>query len=268
MEMICPECLGTIETSDGQSARCATHGGEFRLLFSHWQPPAPPRIEAAGAMTFQLPPGSMCVQHQTVPAVFVCQDCGAPVCAVCDFAQAEGGHSCPRCAARRIATPPRVAPPLARQLPDGVRCVQHSSVAATQQCKVCGAFMCATCDFTLPGGLHVCPACVALPRSAISSRRKWLLIGSYALAVVATVGLALVMSGAFAAMGRTKEGKAALGYVFILLVLVPALIGMALRFSAIDRRLANPLSIWIAAIWNLILIAVFLLMCVIGMFMK
>ena len=69
-------------------------------------------------------------------------------------------------------------------------------------------------------------------------------------------------------MGRTKEGEAALGYVFTLLVLVPALIGMALGFSAIDRRLANPLSIWIAAIWNLILIAIFLLMFVIGTFTK
>jgi hypothetical protein len=89
-------------------------------------------------------------------------------------------------------------------------------------------------------------------------------MGSYAGAVIATIGMALVMSGAFAEMSETKSGEAALGYLFSGIVLLPALIGMSVGFSAIDRRLVNPLSLWIATIWNIVIVAVFLILCVIG----
>ena len=128
--------------------------------------------------------------------------------------------------------------------------------------------MCATCDFTLPGNLHVCPACAAAPRTALSSRRKGLLIGSYALGVVSTVGMALVLGGAFAELSRSKGGQEAIGTIFSAIVLVPGVVGMTLGFSAIDRRLANPLSIWIATIWNVVIVAAFLLLGIIGILMK
>jgi hypothetical protein len=117
------------------------------------------------------------------------------------------------------------------------------------------------------GGIHVCPACATAPRTALSTRRKGLIIGAYVLAAVATFGMALVMSGALADMARTKEGETVLGLLFTFIVLIPAVIGMALGFSAIDRRLANPLSIWVAAIWNVIMVVAFLLLSLIGTFM-
>ena len=94
------------------------------------------------------------------------------------------------------------------------------------------------------------------------------MIGSFVLAVIATAGMALMMAGVFAQMARTKEGEAVLGYIFMLIGLLPALIGMALGFTAIDRRLANPVSIWIATIWNVVLLACFLVLVIIGNFMR
>jgi hypothetical protein len=124
--------------------------------------------------------------------------------------------------------------------------------------------MCETCDFVFPGNLHLCPSCAAAPKTKLSSRRKGLLIGAYALATFATLGLALVLGGVFEEMASTKSGEAALGYIFSLMVLVPSLIGMALGFSAIDRRFSNPMSIWVATIWNVVLALGFVILCIIG----
>jgi uncharacterized BrkB/YihY/UPF0761 family membrane protein len=126
--------------------------------------------------------------------------------------------------------------------------------------------MCATCDFELPGGLHICPACAAAPKTTLSSRRKGLLIGSYALAVWSTLGMAVLFSGALADMVKTKEGAAMIGIVLSLFLLVPSIIGLALGFSAMDRRLVNGPAIWIAVVWNGIILAAFLLLSVIGTF--
>ena len=127
--------------------------------------------------------------------------------------------------------------------------------------------MCTTCDFALPGGIHVCPACATAPQTVLSSRRKKLLIGSYALAVWSTLALAVLLSGALAEMGKTKEGEMALGLIFSVVVLVPSIIGTALGFSAKDRRLANPPQVWVAVVWNSVLLGAYLLLCVIGTFM-
>src|SRR5215475_2051895 len=61
------------------------------------------------------------------------------------------------------ATPEDAVPPAIPENPPvrvGITCVQHSKIQATEQCKRCGAFMCATCDFAFPGGVHLCPICV------------------------------------------------------------------------------------------------------------
>src|SRR6188508_2412760 len=121
------------------------------------------------ASPLQASGGVMCAQHTTAPARYSCQRCSTPMCSLCAF-EMNGAFFCPNCitaAAAAAPLPPTVGfvPPQYTPyapgpvLPPGARCVQHQNVTATQICKVCGAFMCATCDFTLTGGVHVCPAC-------------------------------------------------------------------------------------------------------------
>jgi len=268
MEMLCPECMGTLATSDGQSAVCTTHGGKFQVLFTQWRPPPP--VGESPPVEHVLVPGTVCAQHPKIDAAFACRECGTAICNLCAFTELDGGAFCPQCITRRAgrghyADPSSPATVLTR-VPDGVRCVQHPSVAATVQCKSCGAFMCGTCDFELPGGLHVCPACAAAPKTALSPRRRGLLIGSFALAVWSTVGMTVLLSGALAEMVQTKEGEAILGMVLSLFLLIPSIIGLALGFSAMDRRLVNGPAIWAAIIWNGIILGAFLLLSVIGTF--
>jgi hypothetical protein len=262
--MICPECLGTVETSDGKTAQCKTHGGEFQVLFSHWRPADVPPLIPAG-MAFALAPGAMCAQHTKVSAVNVCADCGIAMCETCTFDGADGSRLCANCKIRRGSVIALEAPPA---IPEDARCVQHRSVAATLQCKLCGSYMCATCDFELPGNLHVCPPCATSPRTALSPRRKVMMWGSFGFAILATVGMGVLMSGALAGMAEDKVGEQVLGILFSLFVLVPSVVGMGMGLSAIDRRLSNPISLWVATIWNIVLVCAFVLLCIVGIFMK
>ena len=36
MDMLCPECMGSLVSSDGQTAVCSTHGGRYQVLFSRY----------------------------------------------------------------------------------------------------------------------------------------------------------------------------------------------------------------------------------------
>ena len=91
------------------------------------------------------------------------------------------------------------------------------------------------------------------------------MLGSLGLALVATIGLALVMAGAFAGLANSKETQDAVGVAIMFFVLLPSVAGMALGFSAKDRNLANPPLIWIGLVWNLIIVGCFLLLMVIGL---
>lgn len=266
MTWICPECMGTMESTDGQQARCTVHGGEYQILFSHWRPSVPSKPASRGLeeMTFQVAPGAVCYQHQNSPATNACQSCGSPVCEVCVFKE-NGTAFCPNCIVRQSRSK-EASDWDAPSIPPGTFCVQHRTVAATQKCKACGAYMCSTCDFTLPDGVHVCPACAVAPNTELSSRRKKQVIGSFVAAAVGTLGTALLMTGALAETNTSKEAEAALGYAFMFLVLVPGIVGLSLAFSAKAQRGANPISLWIALIWNSIIIGGFLLLCIIGNF--
>jgi hypothetical protein len=259
-EMLCPDCQGTLESSDGQMAHCTLHPAAFKILFSHWQPPPvapPPDITYQPVGDVKL----MCAAHPNVATNSVCAACGTPICDTCAFPGQRGRKLCLSCLPNEPASP---AGPASLAPPLGTRCRQHPSVQATQKCKLCGSFMCPTCDFLMPGNVHVCPVCATAPRPALSPRRKKYMIASFVLAVIATVGMAVIMSGAFAGMAHNKDDLQALGVLFMVIVLVPALAGMGMGFTAIDRRLTNPMSLWIATIWNLLIVGGFLLLCVIG----
>jgi len=265
MEMLCPECLGTLVSDDGQRAKCSVHGGEFQILFSRtaqpaWSSsltPAPPPIIAAA-------PG-MCVQHSNLKAAFVCSACSQPICSLCAFPREDGSRICPACAGDpgNSRSGPRLVGSDDRPPPGihALKCLQHPNVSAAQVCKLCGAPMCATCDFLLPGNLHVCPRCVADPPKRMTSRRKRLIVASYILAVWGTVGLVVFMSGLFASMGEVG-----LEVIFAVFLFIPALVGGALGISCIDRRLSNPPSVWGTAIWNISLLAIHILLRVVAQF--
>ena len=124
--------------------------------------------------------------------------------------------------------------------------------------------MCATCDFAMPGDVHVCPVCATRPRAALSPRRKKYMIGSFVLGAIATAGLAAVMGGALKGMVQSRDDLQAVGVVVMIIVLLPSLAGMGLGFTAIDRRQSNPMLLWIATIWNLVIVGGFLILCLIG----
>lgn len=141
----------------------------------------------------------------------------------------------------------------------GKHCVQHPHLPATRQCQACGAFMCETCDFVLPGGMHLCPPCATKPQTELSGKRKANRGWSYGLAAFSTLSMGL--SFASAAQGGDMN---AIGLAFMLFVMVPAIIGLALGLGAIDRRLSNPMSLWLAAAWNGLIVGLVLLLSIIG----
>jgi hypothetical protein len=253
VELICPDCHTPLESADGQSARCPAHGGEFQILFTrHFTPPEvalPPVIPVAG-----------CVQHPESTVVQFCEKCGAGMCASCDSPQPDGSHFCPACAQpqytplrlqARAPEPVHAAPPpLPFNVPAGVRCVQHPHLAAAEKCGACGAYMCHTCTFDLPTGAKLCPACATSTSSAFDSKKKNLLIGSYAFALWCTIILILISFGVFRNMGSTREGRMALGFLLLLALVAPSLAGLALGVSTVERRRRASIATWIAIVWN------------------
>lgn len=110
MEMLCPECMAPLVSSDGQTAVCTTHGGNYRILFTRFplaapavNAPSPESGEVVGtavAVAGATPAASMrCSRHPDVPAIALCVNCRAPVCQTCDFMFPGGVHLCPSCAA-------------------------------------------------------------------------------------------------------------------------------------------------------------------------
>ena len=157
------------------------------------------------------------------------------------------------------AVPPATPPAIAT-----MHCVQHPSVPATQQCTSCGAYMCNTCDFALEGGIHLCPACATKPRTGMSSKRKQAMIWSYVCGASATLAFFLVLMSAAARRAQTHLDQQAAGMLLLMFVFVPAAVGVGLGMGSIDRRLSNPVSLWIATLWNGLILAVFVLMGIIG----
>jgi hypothetical protein len=170
-----------------------------------------------------------------------------------------------------IPSPEDAVPPPIPESPAvraGIMCVQHSKVQATQQCRRCGGYMCPTCDFAFPGGVHFCPTCVSKADDGLSPRRKQLLVGSYLFAVWSTVGMACLVSGALRGLADKKEDQTALGWVLLIFVLGPAITGLAFGMSGKRKQAANPATLWIAIIWNAILVASFVVLMLIGLTKK
>lgn len=123
--------------------------------------------------------------------------------------------------------------------------------------------MCTTCDFAFPGDVHLCPECASKPQG-LSPKRKRLVIGAYAMGVISLLSLVGIM--ALGAMGLVddKSSQGAAAVLGGLVMFVSAIVGTSLGVGALDRRLGNPLSVWIAAIFNGIILAILILLVIVG----
>lgn len=253
--------MGTLETLPAGVARCTTHGGEYKILF--WREEPPPLLPANPTVPVA---GVFCQTHSNLRAAFICRRCNASICDVCAFPQDDGSRLCPTCATLQSAEPvSRGGIPAVALAVQGKYCPQHPAVAAVQICNLCGAPMCATCDFLVPGNLHVCPTCATTPQTALSPKRKKMLIGSFALALWCTVVLGALMSGMFQGMVKTKADEQLFGYVLFIILLGPSIAGLSLGLSSMDRRMSNKIPMWIATIWNGMILAGFVLLVIVGL---
>ena len=157
------------------------------------------------------------------------------------------------------------APPPPQMAP-GQMCLWHPNVAAVQICRACGTPVCKTCDFTFPGNIHVCPRCATNRPQGLSGKRRKYMIVSYALGALSTCATVFFLSGAAAAAMGPTEAEV-MGIMMSLFMLIPAIIGTAMGTAAMERH-SKPISVWIAAVWNGLIVALFILLSIVGLFMQ
>jgi quinol-cytochrome oxidoreductase complex cytochrome b subunit len=64
---------------------------------------------------------------------------------------------------------------------------------------------------------------------------------------------------------QSAANEAVLGWVLLLFVLGPALTGLCLGLTARRKQAVNPATLWIAIVWNAILVASFVVLTLIGL---
>jgi hypothetical protein len=150
--------------------------------------------------------------------------------------------------------------------PAGTMCVQHAATEAVARCRVCNKGMCATCDFELPGNMHVCPNCIESHNDQEISpkriRRAWIAI---ALAIFTTIVMTTLLTGLLQTGLGLDPNDEAVSTIVGNLILWPAIAGLVLALMSRDRRLRNSALIWTAVIWNSVLTGIFLLLMIIGL---
>jgi hypothetical protein len=226
-----------------------------------------------------------CSAHPRQPAVVSCMSCGKPLCTLCSFEVAGQSYcaDCGQAAARAAAPPPPRTPILpipqssgfpslgltaaaaaAPPVPErpAAQCADHPDNPAVSRCRLCGKAICATCDFDLPGGVHLCPSCVETSQTApaeISPKRKKMTYLALGFAAWSTVMLVLMFGGAFNSFFTEDAAGKLADLVITNLTLWPLLLGAALSIGAMDRRLRSTAAMKVALWWNGILGGLFLL---------
>lgn len=155
------------------------------------------------------------------------------------------------------AQPPAAAPAKRSFGP----CVQHPETASTRTCDRCGAPMCPVCTFEFPGRLYFCPTCIASPVTAVSGKRAGLAIGGIIAACTSIAFMAAMMMGM---MQFASEATA--GIAYSVLVLLPAAVGLALSYSAMDRNQGNNNLLWSASILASLQLGLVMAMILYGLF--
>lgn len=225
-----------------------------------------------------------CLQHPEALAECVCARCQTAVCVECCYSLPDKSVCCKSCyhaEPKPTTSPasilPSTPPPLrlatlqpvgqqafrpAATMP-GQSCVQHPNVMSVARCQSCGVGSCRTCDFVFPGNLHYCPVCVASATNKLSPRRKKYLIAAYILAAWSSLGFVGFLGGAAAGLTEAM-GTGMLGMLFLLLVGLPAIIGTATGMSARRPGGPNSIAVWIALVWNALVLGGMVLLIIIG----
>lgn len=146
-------------------------------------------------------------------------------------------------------------------IPEGTMCHLHPSVPAVQICQICKKPTCKTCDFAFPVNIHVCPNCVNKPLT-LSPRQKKNLAWSYVMAATATFGYFITLF--IAAVLGSNLPRQISGLVLMLVILGPSITGISLAINARTRNRKKPISIWVALIWNSLVMGIFLVLILVG----
>lgn len=272
MDLICPDCRSSLQLASPRQAVCAAHGARFDVLFDRYALPAP---APAAAPQAPAQADAACAVHPRQKAVADCAACQKPICALCSF-DLNRQRYCSDCAAQQATeqsrhmtdgglitldlTPAPSGAYRRREAP-AAPCADHPENLSVATCRLCAKPVCATCDFALPGGVHLCPSCVETSQSSpeVSPKRKKLSYIALALAAWSTLLLVLMFSGAFNSLFTEDEAGKAADVLITNITLWPLLIGTGLAMSAIDRKLKSTAIMKVAVWWNGILAGLFLL---------
>lgn len=297
MELICPECRGELQISSDRMASCSLHGGRYEILFDREMEEMAERPAKQPVPTGQSCVGhprqaavfacvscqkALCVScSYEVAGKTFCSDCAiaaarntsgevppvppdaVPVgkdCPVCETVNNATAETCSQCGygfgLLSLTTKRRRS-----SIPVGLMCAQHNDVQAVATCRICSSGICGTCDFNLPGNMHVCPLCIDKhDDNEISPGRKRKSAWAVAIAAYGMLMLLLLFSGALANALENEGAATLLGNA----IFIPALVGTGLGFGAFDRRLRNTAWIWAGVAGNVFVLGVYVILMVIG----
>ena len=238
MATLCPKCGSTLKILNDAQAQCLGCDARFRIARPQSAQPSATDVSARPAAPTETPVsvafrpaessdlGSTPLAPENKPALLSASVANAPI---------------------------------------GVPCGNHPEMSASVRCVECSTPICSTCDFSFPGGVHLCPKCATSVSEHLGPKRKTGVVWSYILAGAATLFLALMSFALFA--GEYGPGNETAPFVLGGFAAIIALIGALLSFSRMDNRLGNPPMIIGAAIWNSIIMVLWLGMNVLAVVM-
>ena len=220
-----------------------------------------------------------CTKHPGVTGPFSCTRCGKYFCIECCYSLADGTISCHDCYAQaqaapaigtaptpgvfRVSVAPRATTTYEDHALPGQGCIQHPTVNAPYKCDFCGARSCLTCDFYFLPNTHACPQCAAASSGQLSPARKKNMMWALITAGIASVVMVIFFSGV---LNLERGMGAILAEVLFRLILFPAAIGAGLAMAAFRKGRSNHIGIWLALIWNFVLMIGVFSLSVIGLF--
>jgi hypothetical protein len=248
MNLVCPDCRGELAVAEYPKGVCRSHGGEYEILFDR------SRSERASvAPTFSHAPPAVLTERTASEQL----SNGARGCLNCGQDRA----SC-SCSGDDAALPAAARAGASRGSP----CAQHRDVRSEARCSVCSHAVCETCELTLPTGLRVCPACIESEGwREVPPRRRNLAMASLFFALYGTLMVVSLATGAFASAFGVDD-EASLSGLVVVFVLIPCMIGSSLSLGAWDSRFRNTTLIHVALTWNLLLIGIYGLLTIVGIF--